>query len=220
MAIGDGDANAGWANLDRVIAEDFSGFKDHFQFFAGVAILFEAADLRDGIECDGVAEGFVFVVLVIERGTSSGQQISSALQSGTAGGLVGTDDNSSDSSGIVQRFECHDHLGCGAVGAGDDTGGGEGSLGVDFRDHESDIGMHPPVPGFVDNSAAGTDSGGQEFGGCVIRSAGDYEINAVEAVMCEFFDGEATAGEFQLLSGTACGGEESKISGRETTLFK
>ena len=30
VAIGDGDANAGWANLDRVIAEDFSGFKDHF----------------------------------------------------------------------------------------------------------------------------------------------------------------------------------------------
>lgn len=80
--------------------------------------------------------------------------------------------------------------------------------------------MHPPVPGFVDDSATGTYCGGQEFGGCFIWSTGDYQIDTVKAVVCEFFDGEAAAGKFQLLSGAASGGEEAKSPGREATLFE
>jgi len=155
VAVGDGDANAGGADLNGVITEDFASFEDHFEFFAGVAILFEAADLWDGIEGDGVAKGFVIVGCGIEGSPSSCEQVGCSLQTCTAGGLVGADDDPADSSGIVQWFQGDDHLGCGAVGAGDDAGGGECCLRVDFGDDQCDVRVHSPVAGFVDYAAAG-----------------------------------------------------------------
>ena len=110
VAVGDGDANAGGADLNGVIAEDFSGFEDHFEFFAGVAILFEAANLGDGVEGDGVAKGLVIVVCGIEGCSGSFEQVCGSLQTGTAGCLVGADDDSADAGGVVQWFQCDDHL--------------------------------------------------------------------------------------------------------------
>ncbi len=75
MTVRHGNSNAGRANLDRLIAEDLSGLIDHFQLFAGIALILEAADLRNRVERNRMLERFVLVVAAVQGCPRSLKQI-------------------------------------------------------------------------------------------------------------------------------------------------
>jgi hypothetical protein len=120
----------------------------------------------------------------------------------------------------MQGLQGQHHLRGRTVGAGNDSLCIERSLGIDFGHDESDVRIHPPVAGFVNHSAAGFDSGREEFGRRFIRSAADEQIDALEAVMRQFFDRDLFTGKIDNLPGAAGGGQEAKVLCRELPFGK
>ena len=80
--------------------------------------------------------------------------------------------------------------------------------------------MHPPIAGFVDNAAAGSDGRRQEFGGSFIGGTGDDQVDPFEAVVSQFFDSDAAAGKIHLLSGAASGGQQAEVASGKAALFQ
>jgi hypothetical protein len=102
--------------------------------------------------------------------------------------LVGTHDDATDAAYVVERLHGDDHLRGRAVGAGDDAFVIANRVRVDLRNDQRHVGIHPPVPAFVDDDATALDGPGSEIAGDLVGRAADGEIHAVERFGFELFD--------------------------------
>ena len=78
VAIADRHANAGRADLDRVVADDLARLVHHLHFFRGVALVLGRADLRNQIEGDRRARTFRYLFLACRGGAGAVFQIALA----------------------------------------------------------------------------------------------------------------------------------------------
>jgi hypothetical protein len=124
------------------------------QVFAGVAVVLEAADLRDGVEWNRSLERFLFVRLPGEIRLRAFDEVFRSLNPRPTHCLVGADDDALHLGRVMQRLESHHHLGRAAVRTGDNPSRVERILGVDFRDHERHIRFHAEIARLVNHFAA------------------------------------------------------------------
>ena len=197
MAVSDGNANGGRANLDGGIAEDLARFVEELELFGGIAAFFFATDLREAVEPDRIGEGLAFarsvLIIIGQPRVGAGNEIAGSGESGAARRLIGAHDDATDASEVMERLERDDHLRSGAVRARNQALVLEDILSVDFRNDEGNVWIHSPISAFVDDDLHAFARLGHEIAGHVVRGAGDDEIDVVEGVRAEFFHRDGTA---------------------------
>jgi hypothetical protein len=217
----DGDADAGGGDADGGVVEDFFGLFDHFHFFFVVAV--GGVDLgvvAEEVEGVGVGEDGVFVLAAFEVGAGALTQFFHGGSAGAGGGLVGSGDEAQDAVLFVDRPEGGDGDDGGAVGVGDDAFVLLDGFGVDFGDHQGHGGFHAEGGAVVDDDGAGLHGDGAELFGDGAAGGEEGDVDAFEAGVGEFFDGDFFSLERHCFTGGAGGGEELEFLHGELALLE
>ena len=88
-------------------------------------------------------------------------------------------------------------------------------MGVDFRDNEGDLRVHPPGAGIVDDDGAGCGGGRAESQGTVAAGGEQGDIDAGKGVFAEELHGDLPAFKGELLADGAFRGEKPQLSDRK-----
>ncbi len=110
VAILDRHTHTRGTYLNRVIAEDLAGLKDHLHFLARVAFVLERTDLGNQVERNRMGEDLVLVIFFFEERAAAGDQVFLTLDPCSACGLIGADHHAADRAGVVQRLHRQNHL--------------------------------------------------------------------------------------------------------------
>ena len=219
VAVRDGHANAGWANEDRIVAENLLGLVDHFHLFGRVTLVLGRADLRDAVEGDRVGERFVIVLFASQVGFRAVDQIARASDACSACRLIRADDDALDFASVVQRLQRLDHLRRRAVRTGNDALMLLDGVGIHFGDNKRNFLVHAPEAALVDDDAASLDGFRDELAGRIVWRAGDDQVDAVERLGHRFFDRVRFTAERQFRTRRAVGEEFDRFE-REGPFFE
>ena len=218
MGAGDRHADAGGGDHDLRIAEDFAGLVDHLQFFFVVSILIDLRVMAEKIVDDLVREQMPGDRFTGRMGFHLLLKIIQALRAGAADGLIGADDDPPYAVGFVERPDGDVHDDGRAVGVGDDAVMPVDLLGVDLGHDERDAVFHAEVTGVVDHHRAGRDGGRGELFADAAAGGKEGDLDALEAVLRQLFDGVSLAEEFNGLAGTFGAGQQLETLDRKPAL--
>jgi hypothetical protein len=220
MAIAHRHAHAGWADLNRVIANDLACLIDHLHLFGGVALMFRRADLRNQIESDRMGKRLTAIVVAGKLGARGLLQVAAACQSGAAGRLVGAHHDALDPRGVMQWLHRHHHLRRRAIRAGDDSLMVVDGLRIYLRYNQGYLRVHAPIAAFVDHDAASLDRPGSKIPRHFVGRAADRQIDPFECLRPEFLDRMFPAREHDFFAGRASRSQKFDPLKREIPLLK
>ena len=195
---------------------------EHLHLFLGVAVVGEHVDVGDDVAgelCHEFLHGGLFAagdfsILVFKLLHCGG--------SCAAGSLICGHVHPADGTEVVDGFQGHHHLDCGAVGVADYAARGvESIVAVDFRHHQRNVGIHAEGAGVVDHQRAVFRYCLGEFarGGCSGR--GECYVDAAEVVVvAEFLHGVFLAAEGIGFPRAAAGTEKREVVDGEIGLVE
>ena len=196
-----GDADAGGAEREVGLVQNFAALDLHLPLFFGVAVVEENVDLRNRVEGqlarmfrdDDLFAGGERGVLRVQLGRGR------AARAG--GGLVGVGDHAHDAALAHQRRERERQRHGAAVGRGDDPAVLAQVFGIDLGHHQRHIGLLAEGGRVVEGDRAALAGGRAEL----FRRGGgggdEGDVRAVEGLVRGLADGQLLAAEFQLASG-------------------
>ena len=155
-----------------------------------------------------------------QQGAGTTLQIPAAHQARATGRLIGADDNATDPAVIVQRLHGDHHLRCRTIGAGNDPLVPADGVTVHFGNYQRHLRIHTVIGAFVDHHASLGDCSRYEISRHFVGSAADGQVNSLEHFGLELLDRVRLAGEDNLRSSRAGGGDELDSPKRELSRFK
>ena len=165
----DRHAHAGAGDEQIVVMEHLAAFILHLHFFARIALIVKAANLRNEVVSDGIREDLAGSGRAGRRFHLSLKLINAAL-AGTGNGLIGRSDEALHFSLAVQRRDGRKTDDRGAVRIGNEPLAPLDVFGVDFRDNERDFRIQPEGARIVDHRNAELGGVGQELLGHIVVS--------------------------------------------------
>ena len=220
VAVAHRSTDAGRADTDRVVAEDFLGLVDHLHLFRGIAGVLLGTDLWNQIERNRMSKSRRSEVGSVERCARAVDQLALAGNACTAGRLVGANHHPTYARCLVQWLHGQNHLRRAAVGASDYALVFTSCFGIDLGDHERDFGVHAPVARLVNNNAAGLFGPGDKILGHGVGRAANCQVDTVEDLWREFLDRVGLATEFDCAASRSGRSEEADVLVRKLAFSK
>ena len=219
--VGDlgGDADAGRAQRQIGLVQNFAALDLHLPLFFGVAVVEEDVDLGDGVE------GQLARMLGDDDIAASGQggvllvQLDRRRAARAGGGLVGVGDHADDAALAHQGRERERQRHRATVGRGDDAVVFAQVFGVDFGHDERHIGLLAEGGRVVEGDCAAVAGGGAEFLGRGGGGGDEGDVRAVKGVVRGLADCQLLAAKCQLATGGALGRQQPQLADREAAFF-
>ena len=121
VAVKHRNPDCGRIHLDTVIAHDLTGLPNHLHFFLRVAVFQENINVRQHIERNLLGVYRRLYRPPVEQLGGLGCQFLNRLLARPGYGLIGTDVDTFNADGIVNRLQDDKHLNSGAIRIRDDA---------------------------------------------------------------------------------------------------
>ena len=199
---------------------DLPAFVLHLHFFAGVAFIGLATDLRNQVESDLVREDLGLVGFTLSQCIHLVLQLHRTFCTCTGNGLISRGGHGADGGDGVQGIDSSQGDDGGAVGVTDNAIVPSYILGVNLGNDQRHLGIHTESRGVIHkHSACGLDSGSKTLSDIVLGSAQD-DVHALKSGVASFLNGDFLALEHQSLAGTAAACQRDQLAHGEVALLQ
>ena len=174
----DPDGRAGDAEVRQ--AQDLAVLADDLPLFLRVAVGQEDVDLGQRVERDRMGIDARPLRLAADVGPDLALELGQRVGAGAGDGLVGVDHDPLEPDAVAQRHQDRGELHRRAVRIGDDAGVALEVVGVDLRDDERHLRVHPPGGRVVDDRRSVGDGGRRQLERDVTAGREQRDVDAVE----------------------------------------
>jgi hypothetical protein len=216
-----GNANAGHADGDALVLEDFPRFADHLGFFLIVpGFRIDPGVVIEDVERVRVRQDLRLKAPAGKAGAGRLQQFLHRGGAGAACGLIGRQDQALDAVLLVDRPQRHQRRDRRAVWNGDDTPVLPDSVRVDLGDHQRHVRVHSEGGGIVDHDGAGFGRDRRKSPGNATAGREQRDVDAVERALIQLLDHDGLPAEIDRLAGRAGARQRFQSPHRKTALVQ